>query len=72
MQKELVKLECLKLAHRADRRAEEVVAMAKIYEQYILEEPPSKVLVEEPEEVKKKPGRPPKKLLDGNSSNGAI
>lgn len=35
--RELVRLECLKLSHRADRLPPQVIAFAKELEQYVLE-----------------------------------
>lgn len=36
MDKEVIRLECLKLGHRADRQPAEVVHFAKEFEKYVL------------------------------------
>jgi hypothetical protein len=63
MQRHEIRLEVLKLVHRFDREPAANVAIAKHYEQYIVE-PEAKsevaVPVSAPTE-KRKPGRPPNK-----------
>lgn len=49
MEPEQIRLECLKLAHRHDHTAEEVVARAEMFERYVQSQAPER-----------KPGRPTK------------
>jgi hypothetical protein len=37
-----IRLECVKLAHRHDKTPEDVVAVAKVYEQYVVNESQAK------------------------------
>jgi hypothetical protein len=56
MNKEEIRLECLKLSYRRDRTHAQVVEDAKVFEDYILNDPPKKI--EEKTPQKKKVGNP--------------
>lgn len=62
MQRDEIRLECLKLAHRHDRAAEVVVTHAKEYEDYVLggADDGTKEKVDPDKPEKRRPGRPPK------------
>lgn len=63
MTKDEIRLECLKLAHRHDRKADDVVAHAREYERYVVGEGETPAPVVETER-RRGPGRPRKNKAD--------